>query len=120
RCAIVRFMALTWNTKTVDTTLMEDQTRRPIDVPQFDSQSLNGFGLLYLPAEPTWQADTIAQGAMITNDAQVQQGVLRFPYVSFRTQNPGLLQYRIEFVVACKGEVQGYNSFDPYLNIQQN
>jgi hypothetical protein len=58
-------MALTWNGATVTTATMEDQGSRPIDRPNFDSQSTGDFGIEYKPAEPSWQTDTIYTGVMI-------------------------------------------------------
>lgn len=128
KCVIVRFTALYWTPKgqpqvEATPTLMNNQDTRPISLPTFDSHAQDIYGIHYNSVEtsPSWSPDALdidgRIGSQITNDAQPQSGALRVPYIEIEPQNPGLLQYRIEFMWACNGVVQGYCTFDPYLNI---
>ncbi|MFS8069871.1 MAG: hypothetical protein ACMG6S_26195, partial [Byssovorax sp.] len=123
KCVIVRFTALYWTPKggsqvEATPTLMNNQDQRPISIPTFDSQAQNVYGVHYTSSEtsPSWTPDALdidgRKGSQITNDAQPKSGALRVPYIEIEPQNPGLLQYRVEFMWACNGVVQGYNTFD--------
>lgn len=101
-----------------------DKDKTPITPPQFSSHStVYGIHDNSLSTAPSWEADTLTidhkRGSQITNDASPQEGALRTPYVEFEPQNRGLLQYRIEFMWTKNGEVQGYNTFDPFINITE-
>jgi hypothetical protein len=128
KCVIVRFTALYWTPKggkqmEAVPALMNNADTRPISIPTFDSHAQNVYGIHYnsVQTAPSWTSDALVIdgriGSQITNDAQPQSGALRVPYIELEPQNPGLLQYRIEFMWACNGVVQGYNTFDPYINI---
>ena len=105
--------------------IMNDPSKRPIDVPRFNSTPTRSGFLDYIGGgNPGWKLDTKDNGGLfpgvnVCQDAKVVADNLRVPYVEFDVSNPGYFQYRIELEVAKDGERWGYAYFDPWLHIER-